>query len=124
MEWAMSLVFAAITLSGPAVLVAGWLEWLRVPSRFDPPVWRSASAFAGLAAASVAFLATGVAVVYVGLNGGPMRVGVTSGWHTAAFWAGALPLFLAAVGKGPHRWHVAYSSVVLLCLWISLQISM
>ncbi len=120
----MSVVFAAIILSGPGVLLAGWLRWLRAPSRFDAPVWRGAFAFAGLAAASVAFLATGIAVAYVALNGGATRVGVSGGWYTAAFWACALPLFFAAIGKGPQRWHVAYASIVLLCLWINLQTSM
>jgi hypothetical protein len=113
MQWTMSLVFAAITVSGPGALVGGWLRWLRAPSRFEAPVWRSASAFAGLAAASVAFLATGVAVAYVGLSGGATGIGVRSWWYPAAFWACALTIFLAAVGKGPQRWHVAYASVVL-----------
>ena len=124
MQWATSLVFAAITVSGPGALVGGWLRLLRAPTRFGAPVWRSASAFAGLAAASVAFVATGVAVAYVGLNGGAIGVGVSSWWYPAAFWACACTIFLAAVGKGPQRWHVAYASVVLLCLWISLQTSM
>jgi hypothetical protein len=122
METAMAAVLVLILLSAPVMAVRGWLRWLHQAVHFDPPRWRSVLAFLGLIAVSSALLATAGAVAYIKAKGGPFKEGrLAPSTVDMGFWTCAFALGSAAVGKGPQRWHVGFTALVLLGIWAWLE---
>ena len=118
------LTIAAVTIfwvllpASYLYLVGAWLWWARLPTRFEPPKWRSLLAFAAFLLSSGSALWSVVLIVHAFITGGfryyhpvllaSIRFGLL---------ASIASIVLGALGKGAVRVPAIVVAVVMMLVW-------